>query len=186
MYVFAKGRPHFEAMIFACATGLAVLLVAAPLFRTSEVPGPAIGQQPRVRASAVPTATVRRPNASEIDSAWASQSPAATISVGGEATMTVQFRNTGTVAWTRGTVAEASLAFTGDDRLFDPHMAVDWPLPSRPATQSESDVVPGQLATFTFKVRGVVPGTYRIDVRPTIVSVGWLRDEGVYVEITVR
>jgi hypothetical protein len=185
-YVFAKGRPHFAAMIFACATGLLVLLAAAPTFRASDVPVSAIRPQLTTRPSTVPAPTVRRPNANEVDSAWVSQSPAPTISVGGEATLTFRFRNAGTVAWIRGAVSEASLAFIGDDRRFDPRMAMDWPLPSRPATQTESAVAPGELATFTFKVRGMAPGTYRIDLRPTISDVGWLRAEGVYIEVTVR
>ena len=185
MYVFARGRPHFEAMIFAAAVGLLVLLAAAPLFRAFDVPA-AGGRQPTTRASAVPTPTVRVPGANEIDSAWVSQSPFTAVPVGGEATLTFRFRNSGTVAWTRGTASEASLALTADDRQFDPRMAVDWPLPTRPATQAESAVPPGEVATFTFKVRGSAPGTYRIDVRPMIGGVGWLRDEGVYAEVTVR
>lgn len=173
-------------MIFACATGLAIFLAAAPMFRTFDVPVAASGPEPTTRPSAVPTPTVRRPSADEIDSAWVSQSAAPTISVGAEATLTLRFRNAGTIAWIRGAVSEASLAFIGDDRRFDPRMAVDWPLPGRPATQAESTVAPGELATFTFKVRGTAPGTYRIDLRPTMSSVGWLRAEGVYVEVTVR
>ena len=122
----------------------------------------------------------------EIDSAWVSQSPVPAISVGEQATLTFRFRNTGKVAWRRSTASEVSLAFIGDDRRFDPRMAVDWPLPSRPATQIEDEIAPGELATFAFKVRGVAPGTYRIDLRPTMSSVGWLRAEGVYSEVTVR
>ena len=47
-------------------------------------------------------------------------------------------------------------------------------------------VAPNEIGTFTFKVRGVAPGTYRIDVRPTVAAVGALRDQGVYTEVTVR
>lgn len=122
----------------------------------------------------------------ELDSAWVSQSPAPPISVGEQATLTFLFRNTGVVAWRRGTASEVSLGLTGDDRRFDARMTVDWPLPSRPATQTEDEVAPGALATFSFKVRGVAPGMYRIDLRPTMSNVGWLRDEGVYVEVMVR
>jgi hypothetical protein len=186
VYVFNRGRPHFEAMIFTFATGLLVVLAAATTFRASDVAASASVPQLTTPPSAFPTPTVLRPDTSEIDSAWVSQSPAPTISVDGEASLTFRFRNAGTVAWVRGAVSEASLAFIGDDRRFDPRMAMDWPLPSRPATQTESAVAPRELATFTFKVRGVSPGTYRIDLRPTISNVGWLRAEGVYVEVTVR
>lgn len=185
-YEFRKGRPHFEAMIFACATGLAIVLAVGSMFRVSDVTVAASGPEPTARPSAVPTPTIRRPNVNEIDSAWVSQSATPTISVGAEATLTLRFRNAGTVAWIRGAVSEVSLAFIGDDRRFDPRMAVDWHLPGRPATQAESTVAPGESATFTFKVRGTAPGTYRLDLRPTMSNVGWLRAEGVYVEVTVR
>ena len=173
-------------MLFACAAGLLVLVAAAPLFRQSEVPVAAGRPRASALTSALPTLAAPRPKADEIDSAWVSQSPAPAISVGEDATLTFRFRNTGKVAWRRGTVSEASLALTGDDRGFDPRVAVDWPLASRPAMQMEDEVPPGELATFTFKVRGITPGNYRIDLRPTMSNVGWLRDEGVYVEVTVR
>ena len=41
-------------------------------------------------------------------------------------------------------------------------------------------------ATFTFKVKGVTAGTYRLDVRPVVAAVGPMRDQGVYTEVTVR
>jgi len=186
VYGISPGRSHIGAMIFAGAAGLLVLLAAAPLLPASDVPDSVIRPQLTTRPSAVPTPSVVRPNASEIDSAWVSQSAAPTISVGGEAALTFRFRNAGTAVWIRGAVSEASLAFIGDDRHFDPRMAVDWPLPSRPAMQTENAVAPGELATFTFKIRGTAPGTYRIDLRPMISNVGWLRAEGVYAEVTVR
>jgi hypothetical protein len=142
VYEFRQGRPHFEAMIFACATGLAILLAAGATLRTSDAAVPAGRPEPTTHASAAPTPTVRRPSADEIDSAWVSQSSAPTISVGGDATLTLRFRNTGTVAWIRGAVSEVSLAYVGDYRRFDPRMSVDWPLPGRPATQSENAVAP--------------------------------------------
>src|SRR5437773_1014165 len=80
----------------------------------------------------------------------------------------------------------ASLAFTGTAATFDPKMAVNWPAASTPALQTEDVVAPNEIGTFTFKVKGVAPGTYRIDVRPTVAAVGTLRDQGVYTEVTVR
>ena len=47
-------------------------------------------------------------------------------------------------------------------------------------------VAPNEVGTFTFKVKGVAVGTYRIDVRPVVVAVGPMRDQGVYTEVTVR
>jgi hypothetical protein len=65
-------------------------------------------------------------------------------------------------------------------------MAVNWPQPGRPAVQTEPVVAPNEIGTFTFKVKGVAVGTYRIDVRPVVVAVGPMRDQGVYTEVTVR
>jgi len=140
------------------------------------------------RAQPTPTAiqTALLPKLSDLDSAWISQTPPAQIPIGAEATITFRFRNTGRAAWTRGTGSEASLAFVGGDAKFDPKMAVNWPLPTRPAVQGEDVVEPNEVATFTFKVKGVAAGTFRIDVRPVIVAVGPLRDQGVYTEVVVR
>jgi hypothetical protein len=170
-------------MVFAGIFGL--LLFALFTLRGSDT-GPSTRPAPTSVPSASTLPTAQAPKPEELDSAWVSQSPPATIAVGAETTITFRFKNTGKATWVRGTVAEASLAFVGDDRRFDPRMAVDWPLPGRPAIQSEPAVAPGDLVTFSFKVKGVAPGTYRIDVRPAVVAVGWLRDEGVYTEVTVR
>jgi hypothetical protein len=184
MYRTARTGSHVGAMAFAAVTG--VLLFALLTLRGSDPAAPRTEPAPTARPSVAATPSAKVPKPEELDSAWVGQSPAATISVGAEATVTFRFRNTGKASWVRGTAAEASLAFTGDDKRFDPRMAVDWPLPGRPAIQSEPAVAPGDPVTFTFKVRGVAPGIYRIDVRPALVAVGWLRDEGVYTEVTVR
>jgi hypothetical protein len=164
-------------MIFAGLIGIVVVLVGL------------CGGNTATRAQPSPTATQTTaplPKLADLDSAWISQTPPAQIAVGAEATITFRFRNTGRAAWARGTGSEASLAFVGGDAKFDPKMAVNWPLPTRPAVQGEDVVAPNEVATFTFKVKGVAAGTYRIDVRPMVVAVGPLRDQGVYTEVVVR
>jgi hypothetical protein len=141
---------------------------------------------PRAQATPIPTTTAPPPKLTELDSAWIDQTAPPQLSVGAEATITFKFRNTGKVAWSRGTASEASLAFVGSNANFDPKMAVNWPQPGRPAVQSEDVVAPSQVATFTFKVKGIAPGKYRLDVRPMIATVGPMRDQGVYTEVTVR
>jgi hypothetical protein len=140
----------------------------------------------RAQPSPNPTPTAPLPKLTELDSAWVSQTPPAQIAVGAETTITFKFRNTGRVPWAQGTGSEASLGFVGTAAKFDPKMAVNWPQPTRPAVQTEEVVAPNEIATFTFKVKGVTPGTYRIDVRPVVVAVGQLRDQGVYTEVVVR
>ena len=167
---------HTGAMIFAGVIG--VILFAVFSLRG----GAPASTQPTPTA----TATAPLPKLADLDSAWVDQTPPAQIAVGAEATITFKFRNAGRAAWTRGTGSEASLAFTGTATKFDPKMAVNWPAASTPALQTEAVVAPNEIGTFTFKVRGVAPGTYRIDVRPTVAAVGALRDQGVYTEVTVR
>ena len=167
---------HTGAMVFAGVVG--VILLAVLSLRG--------GGTPAVQPTPTPTATAPLPKLADLDSAWVDQTPPAEIAVGAEATITFKFRNTGRAAWTRGTGSEASLAFTGTATKFDPKMAVNWPAASTPALQTEDVVAPNEIGTFTFKVKGVAPGTYRIDVRPTVAAVGTLRDQGVYTEVTVR
>jgi len=167
---------HTGAMVFAGAVGVI-------LFAVLSLRG---GGTPAAQPTPTPTATAPLPKLADLDSAWVDQTPPAEIAVGAEATITFKFRNTGRAAWTRGTGSEASLAFTGTAATFDPKMAVNWPAASTPALQTEDVVAPNEIGTFTFKVKGVAPGTYRIDVRPTVAAVGTLRDQGVYTEVTVR
>ena len=167
---------HTGAMIFAGVVGL--ILVAVFSLRG--------GSAPAAQPTPTATATAPLPKLADLDSAWVDQTPPAQIAVGAEATITFKFRNAGRAAWTRGTGSEASLAFTGTATKFDPKMAVNWPAASTPALQTEAVVEPNEVGTFTFKVKGIAPGTYRIDVRPTVAAVGALRDQGVYTEVTVR
>jgi hypothetical protein len=175
----ARQGSHIGAMVFAGLIGLVLLAVFATR-----------GDTPATRAEATPTPTPTQtaplPKLSELDSAWVDQTPPAQLAVGAEATITFKFRNTGKVAWARGSGSEASLALVGSNAKFDPKMAVDWPQPGKPAVQSEEVVAPGEIGTFTFKVKGIAAGSYRIDVRPVVVAVGPMRDQGVYTEVTVR
>jgi hypothetical protein len=175
----ARNGSHIGAMVFAGAIGLVLVVAFSVCSGGSSTP-------PRAQPTPTPTATAPLPKLSDLDSAWIDQTPPAQLTVGAEATITFKFRNTGKVAWARGTGSEASLAFVGSNANFDPKMAVNWPQPGRPAVQTEEVVAPNEIATFTFKVKGVTAGTYRIDVRPVVVAVGPMRDQGVYTEVTVR
>ena len=167
---------HTGAMVFVGVVGVI-------LFGVFSLRG---GSAPAAQPTPTATAAAPLPKLADLDSAWVDQTPPAQIAVGAEATITFKFRNAGRAAWTRGTGSEASLAFTGTAAKFDPKMAVNWPAASTPALQTEDVVAPNEIGTFTFKVKGIAPGTYRIDVRPTVAAVGALRDQGVYTEVTVR
>jgi hypothetical protein len=185
MYPIANRQgPHQGAMVFAGVAGL--VLIAMFAFCGGNTSPTRAQATPTPKPSVAAASPAPLPKPADLNSAWIGQTPPAQISVGAEATITFRFKNTGTAAWTRGTGSEASLAFVGNDAKFDPRMAVNWPLASRPAVQGEEVVKAGEIATFTFKVKGVAAGTYRIDVRPLVVAVGWLPDQGVYTEVIVR
>jgi hypothetical protein len=44
----------------------------------------------------------------------------------------------------------------------------------------------GATTTFTFRVRGVRPGTFALHVRPVVDGITWMEDEGVYMVVVVR
>ena len=173
----ARQGSHTGAMIFVGIIGVLLAVVFGLCGGSST---------PKAQATPAPTPTAPLPKLSDLDSAWIDQTAPPQLAVGAEATITFKFRNTGKVAWTRGTGSEASLAFVGSNANFDPKMAVGWPQPGRPAVQSEAVVAPNEIGTFSFKVKGVTAGTYRIDVRPVVAAVGPMRDQGVYTEVTVR
>ena len=173
-----RAGSHVGAMVFAGVIGVFFAVVFGLCGGS--------GSAPRAQATPTPTATAPLPKLADLDSAWIDQTAPPQLSIGAEATITFKFRNTGKVAWARGTGSEASLAFVGTNVNFDPKMAVNWPQPGKPAVQSEEMVAPNEIATFTFKVKGVVAGTYRIDIRPVVSAVGPMRDQGVYTEVTVR
>lgn len=179
---------HGGAVAFTLlvALGLAGLATTFPRW-SADVLG-ALDRKPSVApapSSVPPTPVPTAPAAAALSSAWVSQSGYPGIVVGGTATITLTFRNTGSATWRRGTPSEARLGIVGDPG-YDPSMALDWPFPERPAVQGEAVVAPQQIATFTFKARGTHPGTFRLRVRPVVDGVAWLNDEGVYVDVEVR
>jgi uncharacterized protein YkwD len=120
-------------------------------------------------------------------SAWVSQTAVPTIGIGETATVSLTFKNTGGTTWTRGTASEARLGVAGDDTFFSMlGMAVSWPFASRPAVQDSATVPPGASTSFTFRVKGVAPGSYLLRLRPVIDGVTWMEDQGVYVVVSIR
>lgn len=119
--------------------------------------------------------------------AFISEGASPTLDVGQNGQLTVTLRNTGTATWQLGSAREARLGVVADDQTFSRlGMAVGWALANRPAAQTESMVAPGGLATFTFTVRGVTPGSFRLRLRSVIDGVTWMEDQGIYLNVTVR
>jgi hypothetical protein len=120
-------------------------------------------------------------------SRWFSQSDYPTLRAGQvSAPLSITFRNTGSMSWTRGILGqEARLAMNQDNAQWAA-LGVNWMSANRVAAQIEATVTPGALATFTFQVRAPsTPGLYAIHLRPVIDAVTWMEDQGVFLYITV-
>lgn len=176
---------HWGALLFTLAFGAAALTVlSGALLAPLKAPvSTAADEEPD--AETADPASLRTPLPEELHSQWYTQTVAPVIDVGETAVVTIQFRNVGHTSWIKNSPSELRLGEVGS-RPLPPDMRFDWFSPDRPAAQAESVVTEYQLATFTFKVAGAAPGTYRLRVRPVVDGVKWLDDEGVYVDITVR
>jgi hypothetical protein len=120
-------------------------------------------------------------------SLWVAQSDYPTMAVGGTAQVWVKLMNSGSVTWTKGTPTEARIGIANDDQtLTQLGLADGWVLANRPAAQTEAVVGPGQIATFTFSIKGVRPGAYPLRLRPVIDGLTWLDDQGIFLQITVN
>lgn len=128
-----------------------------------------------------------RGQVSSYHASWAGQSAPAPIPLGSAGDVVVSLRNSGSVAWVKGSATEARLGIPGDDlTLAGAGLATSWLLPTRPAAQSEAAVQPGQVATFRFSIRGASPGGFRVNVRPVVDGIAWLEDQGIYVDVLIR
>jgi hypothetical protein len=175
---------HWGALLFTVVVAAAALsFLSGALFAPLTAP---VARPTTNPESETPDAASRRtPLPEELHSEWYTQTVAPVIDVGGTAVITIQYRNVGHSPWFKGGPSEIRLGEIGA-RPLPPAMRVDWLTPDRPAAQSEAVVNERQLATFTFKVAGDSPGTYRLRVQPVVDGVKWLADEGVFVDITVR
>ena len=177
---------HWGALLFTLAVALAALpLLSGALFAPLAKPVASPTALPSSENETPDAASRRTPLPEELHSEWYTQTVAPVIDVGGTAVVTIQYRNVGHTPWYKGGPSEVRLGEIGP-RPLPPAMRVDWLTPDRPAAQSEAVVNERQLATFTFKVAGESPGTYRLRVQPVVDGVKWLADEGVFVDITVR
>lgn len=120
-----------------------------------------------------------------VHAAFVAQTPYPVVDVGEPATVSITLRNTGGTAWRKGTPQEARLAVVGNDARLA-FLADGWLAPDRPAVQSEDVVPPGGTATFTFAVKSLFPGTYRLALRGVVDGGAWMDDLGLFAEVTIR
>ena len=139
--------------------------------------------------AAVAPTTAPRPvsTAPKLASRWLAQSEYPTLGFGETGMVTVTFRNTGTLAWVKGTPTEARLGIAADSTILaELGFASGWLLPSRPAVQYQQNVAPNEIAIFNFNVRASQRGAWLMRLRPVVDGVSWLDDDGVYLTITVQ
>ena len=114
------------------------------------------------------------------------QSAYPTMAFGASAQVWVKVMNTGSATWIKGSGTEARIGVVNDDQtLTNLGLADGWLLSNRPAAQTEASVGPGQVATFTFSVKGVRLGSYPLRLRPVIDGLTWMDDQGIFLQITV-
>lgn len=117
-------------------------------------------------------------------SAWLSQDPWPAIGAGAVTTYSVRFRNTGTETWQRGVAGRQANLGVLDDSLAYTGLAEGWLGPNRVATTVEATVAPGDVGTFTFKLRApTANASYDLPLRPVIDGVTWMEHQGVFVRL---
>jgi N-acetylmuramoyl-L-alanine amidase len=125
------------------------------------------------------------PTSATVHASFVSESPYPDISGNNGALVSVVLRNTGSTAWRKGSAQEARLGIPGNspDLAF---LGDGWSTPERPAVQQEDIVPPGGTATFSFRVKGTVPGTFVVPLRGVVDGGAWMDDLGMYTVVTVR
>ena len=107
------------------------------------------------------------------------------LNVDAETEVWFKFKNLGSVPWVKGAASELRLGEVGIRPLL-PDMRRNWVNWDRPGSQEEPVVDPQEVATVRVGLRGSVPGTFRLSVRPVVDGVAWLENEGVFIDITVN
>jgi N-acetylmuramoyl-L-alanine amidase len=125
------------------------------------------------------------PTSASVHASFVSATPYPELSEDEQAVVSVVLRNTGSTAWRKGTEQEARLGIPGNSTALA-FLADAWPTPERPAVQQEDIVPPGATATFSFAVRGTVPGTFVVPLRGVVDGGAWMDDLGMFTVVTVR
>ena len=129
---------------------------------------------------------------------WHGQSGYMSLCPGATAIATVAYANSGSRGWVAGRMGEVAYLGTSDPDPGQDRASIlggdgtqgspvaGWPRFNRPAIQPAPYVGPGQVAWFQFTVVApMVPGTYRLALRPLIEGAQWMEDYGVFWVLTV-
>jgi len=123
----------------------------------------------------------------EYSAEWFSQSDWPLITEGDTKTLQIKYKNVGTKTWYNYGDNPVRLG-TNDpiDRNSVFYNPSDWIAENRPATMDESEVKPGEIATFTFVIRApLTVGEYAEHFRPVVEGKTWLEDTGTFIQIKV-
>lgn len=145
-------------------------------------------------AQATPAAAV-----AGYDSAYAGESAFLTLAPGETGNFTVFFANTGTVTWVKGTSTQVDLFACLNDKVtcdVAPEEAAwnpgTWLSSTRYATQTQTSVTPGQIATYSYSVTvpaGTAAGDYDFNgdlgVSSMTGSAARVHPEGYFQRVTV-
>lgn len=117
------------------------------------------------------------------------QSEVNTLAPGEQATLWVDFRNTGNVAWLgKGSLANGQMRL-GSSRPQDRESQFytsEWLSNNRVATLQQSLVQPGEIGRFSFTIKAPVqPGNYKEYFNPVIEYITWLAGANIYWDIAV-
>src|SRR5712692_9583880 len=129
---------------------------------------------------------------------WYGQRGYPTLCPGGRSTATVAFYNSGPLGWASGRMGEVAYLGTwgpepGQDAVSPlggdgtaGSLATGWPRYNRIAMQPAPYVGPDQVAWFQFTIQApLVPGYYRLYLRPLVEGATWMEDFGVFWLVTV-
>jgi N-acetyl-anhydromuramyl-L-alanine amidase AmpD len=124
-------------------------------------------------------------NESTVRASFVSETPYPVIPTNETGVVSIVLRNTGATAWRKDSPQEARLGIPNNARDLA-FLGDGWLAPDRPAVQAEDVVPPGQTATFTFAVKGKLPGTYVLPLRGVVDGAAWMNDLGLFTVITVH
>lgn len=119
---------------------------------------------------------------------YVDQSPYVSLRQGEEKEIWLKIKNTGSAIWrNNGSNPMVLGTYRSMDRISPLFIDGSWPGSNRPATMREDVARNGETATFVFKVKAdrLGEGVYREYFLPLIESVAWMRDIGIYWDITV-
>ena len=180
--------------------GLAALLIAAGLQLGPITPAKQAAAATCTASTGpgIPAPASLPAGVSGFHAQWYGQSGYPTLCPGGRSTATVAYYNSGSLGWVSGKMGEVAYLGTwgpepGQDQIsplggngLAGSVNTSWPSYNRIAIQPAAYVGPGQVSWFQFTIQApLVPGTYRLYLRPLIEGATWLEDFGVFWLVTV-